>query len=89
MAQNVTVAGASYTGVPSVLLPITGGGTATFMDTSDATATADEILNGYTAYVNGVLITGTATGGGVDGDNLGYGAAKVGYAIVGTAVLTE
>lgn len=32
MAKNITVAGASYTGVPAVKLPVTGGGTATFYD---------------------------------------------------------
>lgn len=32
MAQNVTVAGASYSDVPAVELPKTGGGTATFYD---------------------------------------------------------
>lgn len=32
MAQNVTVCGASYTGVPAVQLPKTGGGSALFLD---------------------------------------------------------
>ena len=41
MAQNVTVAGASYSDVPSVTLPKTSGGVATFID-------EDEIITYYT-----------------------------------------
>ena len=35
MAQNITILGASYTAVPSVTLPKTGGGTAKFIDEED------------------------------------------------------
>ena len=63
MAQNVTVNGANYAGVPAVALPLTAGGTAKFMDTSDATAGAGDILRDKTAYSGGVKLVGTATAG--------------------------
>lgn len=65
MAQNVTVQGASYSDVPAVVLPKTGGGTATFTDTTISTnaAAAGDIASGKLAYVNGSLVTGTASGG--------------------------
>lgn len=65
MAQNVTVAGASYSDVPSVALPKTGGGTSSFYDVSDTTAAASDVASGkyfYTAA--GVKTEGTSSGGG-------------------------
>ena len=62
MAQNITLMGANYSDVPAVNLPKTGGGTATFTDVSDTTATATDV--GTTKYfytANGVKTQGSAT----------------------------
>lgn len=65
MSQNITLLGASYSAVPSVLLPKTGGGTASFTDVTDTTAAASDVASGkyfYTAA--GVRTQGTSSGGG-------------------------
>ena len=65
MSQNITLLGASYSAVPGVTLPKTGGGSATFYDVSDTTAAAADVASGkyfYTAA--GVLTQGTSSGGG-------------------------
>jgi hypothetical protein len=59
MAQSVVINGVTYSDVPEVDIPLSGGGTAKFMDTSDADAVAGEILSGKTAYVNGQKVTGS------------------------------
>lgn len=88
MSQNISLWGATYSDVPSVLLPKSGGGTASFTDVTDTTATASDVLSGKWLHLaDGSFVQGTNAGG-IDGDNLGYGAALVGSAIVGSAVLT-
>lgn len=65
MAQNITLLGASYSDVPAVVLPKTGGGTARFDDASVTTATASDVASGKIFLANdGTITTGTASGGG-------------------------
>lgn len=71
MAQNITLMGASYTGVPAVVLPKTGGGTARFDDASVTTATAADVTSGKVFLAaNGAITTGTASGGGGSSKNI-------------------
>lgn len=64
MSKNVTLWGASYTGVPSLEVPQTGGGTATFTDTSPTTATAADVATGKTFFLaDGTQATGQLSGG--------------------------
>lgn len=65
MAQNITLMGASYSAVPAVTLPKTGGGTASFTDVTDTTAIASDVASGKIFYLaDGSKATGTASGGG-------------------------
>lgn len=60
MAQNVTIQGASYTDVPSIEIPKTNGGTASFVDISDTTAAAEDVEQGKIFYTaNGTRSVGT------------------------------
>lgn len=65
MPKNITLMGASYSDVPAITLPQTGGGTATFTDVTPTTATASDVATGKIFFLsNGTQTTGTASSGG-------------------------
>ena len=87
MAQNVTIAGASYEDVPSVDMPTTGGGTSSFYDVSDTTATAADVASGKVFYsAAGVRSTGTASASGV---SVFYGTCATAAATAAKVVVCE
>ena len=61
MAQNVVINSVVYQSCPEVDIPLQGGGTAKFMDTSDADAAAGDIRSGKSGYVNGTKVNGSLT----------------------------
>lgn len=66
MAQNVTLWGASYSNVPALDVPATGGGTARFADPSITTAVESDVASGKIFLkADGSPGTGTASGGAV------------------------
>lgn len=60
MAQNVIINGVTYQNVPKVNIPKSGGGTAEFIDTSDASLdNGNKMLDGVTGYGDGTKYTGS------------------------------
>lgn len=79
MSQNITLLGATYSGVPAVTLPKTGGGTATFTDVTDTTAAAADVATGKYFYTaNGTRTAGTNSGGGGGASNIVEGTFTTG-----------
>ena len=63
MKVDVKLAGNSYSGVPSVLIPLRSGGKARFCEVSDTTAKASDVAKGKTFYdAEGNYTEGTSTG---------------------------
>ena len=65
MAQSVNLWGATYSDVPAIEVPKSGGGMASFTDVTDTTAVASDVAQGkYFFTASGQLTLGTASGGG-------------------------
>ena len=64
MAQNLRIANAVYSDVPAIVAPTVDNGTATFLDTSDGDAVAEDVAAGKICYANGARIVGSGSGGG-------------------------
>lgn len=64
MAQNVTINGVTYSNVPEVDIPKSGGGTAKFYDTADADITSADVLTGKIGYGTNGSVTGSMANNG-------------------------
>lgn len=86
--RNVQINSVQYNNVPEVDVPLVGGGTAKFYDTSDATADASEILTGNAAYgANGIINGSMANNGSTSGTistKAGTVTVPAGYTTGGT-----
>ena len=88
MAQNVIINGVTYSDVPEVDIPKSGGGTAKFYDTSGANAAAGDILSGKTAFGSSGSVSGSMANNGSTSGTIGTKAGTVtipaGYTSGGT-----
>ena len=94
MAQNVIINGVTYSNVPEVDIPKSGGGTAKFYDTAGASSvSAGDVLAGVVVYGAGGAITGTMPNNGATGGTIGTKAGTVtipaGKTTGGTVSLTN
>lgn len=93
MAQNVIINGVTYSNVPSVSIPKSGGGTANFFDTSSADATAANILTGKKAYNSTGEISGSMANNGSTSGTISTKAGTVsvpaGYTTGGTVSIAS
>ena len=91
MAQNVVINGVTYSNVPEVNIPKSGGGTAKFYDTASASAAAGDILTGKTAFGSSGSVSGSMANNGSTSGTITTKAGTVtipaGYTTGGTVSL--
>lgn len=93
MAQNVIINGVTYSSVPEVDIPKSGGGTAKFFDTSAADITAADVLTGKTGFGSSGSVAGSIANNGSTGGTISTKAGTVaipaGYTTGGTVSISS
>lgn len=93
MAQNVVINGVTYSNVPEVDIPKSGGGTAKFYDTASANITSSDVLTGKTAFgASGEVSGGMANNGSTSGTistKAGSVSIPSGYTSGGTVTISS
>lgn len=93
MAQNVIINGVTYSNVPEVDIPKSGGGTAKFFDTAGATFAAADLLTGKTGFGASGAVPGSMPENGDVSATIGTKAGTVtipaGHTTGGTVSLTN
>lgn len=85
MAQNVIINGVTYSDVPEVNIPKSGGGTARFYDTASGNLSAADLLTGKTGYGASGAVSGSMAN---NGSTSGTIATKAGTVVIPTGYTT-
>lgn len=90
---TVVINNVVYQNVPSVQIPLQGSGTATFFDTTGASATAAHILTGKTAFIASGSVSGQMANNGSTSGTISTKAGAVsipaGYTSGGTVGISS
>lgn len=93
MAQNVVINGVTYSNVPEVDIPKSGGGTAKFYDTAGGNVSAADLLTGKTAYGPNGEVSGSMANNGSTSGTISTKAGTVsipeGYTSGGTVSISS
>lgn len=93
MAQNVIINGVTYSNVPEVDIPKSGGGTAKFFDTAGADFSAADLLTGKTGYGPSGSVSGSMANNGSTSGTISTKAGTVtipaGYTTGGTVAISS
>ena len=93
MAQNVVINGVTYSAVPAVDIPKSGGGKATFYDTADGNITSGDVLTGKTGYGASGSVSGSMANNGSTAGTISTKAGTVtipaGYTSGGTVAISS